>query len=75
MGHTFADLLQKSGYSVSCINEVDLTNDKTEDKDLVISFGGDNTFLKTASQICNQNTSVLGVNSMPKYQSGKLTSF
>ena len=25
MGHTFSDLLQKSGYNVECVNEVDLT--------------------------------------------------
>mmetsp|Transcript_16355 Transcript_16355/g.27658 ORF Transcript_16355/g.27658 Transcript_16355/m.27658 type:complete len:138 (-) Transcript_16355:889-1302(-) len=46
---SFCRQLEASGrYEIDLKNEVDLTYDDTADKDLCISIGGDNTFLKTA---------------------------
>ena len=74
--NTFINQLEKGGYKVDCVNEVDLAHKKTENKDLLISVGGDNTFLRSASSIRNnQDTSILGINSCPMYQDGTLTSF
>jgi NAD kinase len=44
-----------------------------EDCDLCLTIGGDNTFLRAAGTIINSSkTAILGVNSQPLVQSGKL---
>ena len=55
------------------ISEIDILPQDTHEQDLCITIGGDNTFLKAASCIHNsQETSILGVNSHPIVQKGKL---
>lgn len=54
--------------------EVEMTHKMTEDQDLCITIGGDNTFLRTAGNILHPSkTAILGVNSQPKTQNGKLS--
>ena len=76
MFDTLVDQLDKKGYNVTSKNEVDITSQDTATQDLVISFGGDNTFLKTASKIRDPEvTAVLPINTQPKHQLGKLCTF
>ena len=51
-----------------------LRTDDTNDKTLVISCGGDGTYLRTSSMIPNSNTPVLGVNTDPGRSLGILCS-
>jgi NAD+ kinase len=44
------------------VNEDDF---KDEDLDLVVSLGGDGTFLKTASFVKNKTLPMLGINTDP----------
>lgn len=42
-----------------------LTPEDTKDKSLVISLGGDGTYLRTSSMIDNSNVPILGINTDP----------
>ena len=53
MAKDFSQLLDMKGYDVTIKNEVELEEEDMRSKDLVVSFGGDNTFLKAASMIKN----------------------
>lgn len=54
-------------------SEIDLADDDAANKDLCISLGGDNTFLKTAALIKGPSQSaILGINSHPELHRGKL---
>lgn len=44
---------------------MDVTQEDFEDKDIIMSLGGDGTFLKTASYIKNSQKPILGVNTDP----------
>ena len=46
-------MLGQKGYTVTLKNEVELEEEDMRSYDLVVSFGGDNTFLKAASKIKN----------------------
>lgn len=52
--------------------DLDLTPEDFKDKDLVLSLGGDGTFLKTASHIKNNELAILGVNTDPMRSVGML---
>jgi NAD kinase len=72
---TFFETLNKSNMfkNVNMISEIDVTPKDTKDVDVCITIGGDNTFLKTAGCIHDsQTTSIVGVNSHPIIQKGKL---
>lgn len=61
-------------FNIQYAKEVDVTPQMMEGQDLCITIGGDNTFLRTAGSIINpMRTAILGVNSQPKVQNGKLT--
>lgn len=63
-----------SDFNVRVVKEVEVTPQLTEDQDLCLTIGGDNTFLRAAGTIINSNkTAILGVNSQPKHQQGKLS--
>lgn len=51
------------------VNEDDF---KDEDLDLVVSLGGDGTFLKTASFVKNRTLPMLGINTDPQRSVGCL---
>ena len=51
---------------------MDVTQQDFEDKDIIMSLGGDGTFLKTASYIKNSQKPILGVNTDPQRSVGML---
>jgi NAD kinase len=65
--------LKENDYEVEITDDI-LTEEKdTEFKDLVISVGGDCTYLDSASKIEGKsNTAILGINSVAEYEKGKL---
>ena len=66
MAENFANMLQEKGFGVRIMNDTDVSKNDIRDIDLCISFGGDNTFLRTAKQISNPyETAIFGVNSFP----------
>jgi len=71
---TLHEQLSANGYDVTLICETEITPEDTEDKDLCITLGGDNTFLKTS--LCLKNLTslpyILGVNCSPMMQVSKL---
>lgn len=69
--------LQKhAGFNVEVKSEINIEDADAASKDLCISLGGDNTFLKTASIIKNSaKTAIIGINSHPERYRGKLCSF
>ena len=69
MAQNFGSMLEDKGFNVVIKKEVEITKSDVNDTDLCISFGGDNTFLNTASKITNPyKTAIFGVNSFPKHQ-------
>lgn len=61
-------LKRNKNWRVETIREVDVTFEEMQDRDLCITLGGDNTFLKAASTISNpERTAIMGVNSQPKF--------
>ena len=54
-------------------NEVDLEEGDIDDKDLVVSIGGDSTYLQSAGIIINCNIPLLGINSDPTLRTGFLS--
>jgi hypothetical protein len=55
-------------------NECELTPEDTHGKDLCVSIGSDNTFLKTAMMMrsLNHPSAIFGINSSPRFQQSKL---
>ncbi len=51
-----------------------ITEKDLEDKDLIVSLGGDGTFLKTASMVKDNKLPIFGVNTDPSRSVGHLTS-
>lgn len=58
---------KQSGRSVTVKQDFMLTEDDLADPgiELILSLGGDGTFLKTASMIKNRHMPILGVNTDP----------
>ena len=58
---------QQSGRSVTVKQDYQLTEEDLADPgiELILSLGGDGTFLKTASMIKNRHMPILGVNTDP----------
>ncbi len=54
---------------------VDDLNRTIDNLDLIITIGGDGTFLRTASHIYNTNTPILGITSDPTRSVGALCSY
>ncbi len=52
--------------------EVDLDETDILDKDLVVSIGGDSTYLQSAGIITDCNVPLLGINSDPTIRTGFL---
>jgi NAD kinase len=52
--------------------EVDLEESDVQDKDLVVSIGGDSTYLQSAGIIKNSRVPLLGINSDPLIRTGFL---
>ena len=59
------DSFRDSGRIVKTKQCYQLTEDDVKDVDLVISLGGDGTFLKTASMIKSPSIPILGINTDP----------
>ena len=61
------DAFRSSGRDVKIKQDYQLTDEDFDDPniDLVLSLGGDGTFLKTASMIKNNRLPILGVNTDP----------
>jgi NAD+ kinase len=66
------DILKKSKKDFSCIKFNELHDCHFEDKDLVITIGGDGTFIRT-SHFMRGDTPILGINSEPETSEGALT--
>jgi len=60
--------------NLTVVQEWPLTNEDTLDKTLVISLGGDGTYLRTSSMIDNNNLPLLGINTDPGRSLGILCS-
>ncbi len=65
-------ILNELKKDVSCISFNELHDTHFLDKDLVITIGGDGTFIRTAHFI-RGDTPILGINSEPETSEGKLT--
>lgn len=61
------EAFKESGRDVKVKQDYQLTADDLADPEieLVLSLGGDGTFLKTASMITNRQMPILGVNTDP----------
>ena len=59
--------------NVTIVRELDLTEELTRGKSLVISLGGDGCFLRTCSQVTNSEIPMLGINTDPARSLGILT--
>ena len=70
---TFMEEARKADMNPVLKNEVDLDENDIEDKDLVVSLGGDSTYLQAAGTILNSNVPLLGINSYPTLRTGFLT--
>lgn len=57
---------------IRILNYQDVTKQNINDMDLIISFGGDGTFVKAANLI--ETTPILGINANPETSEGVLTS-
>jgi NAD kinase len=55
------------------IKELDLEETSIDNIDLVISIGGDSTYLRSAGIITNMHIPLLGINSDPTRRTGFLT--
>jgi NAD kinase len=66
------EILKDLKKEFSCINFNELHDDHFQDKDLVITIGGDGTFIRT-SHFVRGDTPILGINSEPETSEGALT--
>ena len=67
--------IKDTGRQVQVARDYQLVDKDFEDKDLIVSLGGDGTFLKTASMIKTNTLPIFGVNTDPARSVGHLTSF
>lgn len=73
MAENLEDMLNQNGFKACLVADVDFTAEQAEENDLVISFGGDNTYLKVHSMVQNPfKTAFLAINSMPHLQKTNL---
>ena len=63
-----------SGRQVQVTRDYQLTDKDLENKDLIVSLGGDGTFLKTASMVKMNTLPIVGINTDPARSVGHLTS-
>jgi NAD kinase len=63
---------QKYDMNPTLKKEVDLEETDIQDKDLVVSIGGDSTYLQSAGIINNSRVPLLGINSDPMIRTGFL---
>jgi NAD kinase len=66
------DILKESKKEFSCIKFGELHYDHFEDKDLIITIGGDGTFIRT-THFMRGDTPIIGINSEPETSEGALT--
>jgi NAD+ kinase len=67
------NILKKSGKKSSFIKFSELNDDYFDDRNLVITIGGDGTFIRT-THFMGGETPILGINSEPELSEGALTS-
>ena len=72
LAEKFEKVLREQVGKLTISQEWPLTSKDTKGKSLVISLGGDGTYLRTASMILNDKVPLLGINSDPKRSSGVL---
>lgn len=66
------DILKESKNDFSCIKFSELHHDHFQDKDLVITIGGDGTFIRT-THFMRGDIPIIGINSEPETSEGALT--
>lgn len=71
MSQHLKSALDAAGYNVDLLAEIKVNKQHIIDQDLVISFGGDVTYLSTARYIEGPQTAYLGINSHPELKSSK----
>ncbi|CAG2165249.1 unnamed protein product [Oppiella nova] len=64
--------LKASGIETKVVNRTEYTDKNIEWADLIITSGGDGTFLMAASKVNNRNKPLIGVNSDPQRSVGHL---
>lgn len=73
VANSVIEATKASGREVKVRADYLATKQDFEDVDLVMSLGGDGTFLKTASQITTNRLPILGINTDPSRSAGALT--
>ena len=61
----FEKVLKERVNNLSTIQEWDLRHEDVEGKSLIVSVGGDGTYLRTSSMIENSQQPLLGINTDP----------
>eukprot|EP01134_Creolimax_fragrantissima_P007963 CFRG7963T1 len=69
---TMVDILTRNGCSVKLISVGDLTEEHVVGMDVVLSAGGDGTFLSTASMVKGNHVPLIGINTDPERSQGHL---
>eukprot|EP01029_Cantina_marsupialis_P005916 TRINITY_DN164121_c0_g2_i1.p1 TRINITY_DN164121_c0_g2~~TRINITY_DN164121_c0_g2_i1.p1 ORF type:complete len:418 (+),score=58.31 TRINITY_DN164121_c0_g2_i1:43-1254(+) len=67
--------LQALGANVRVLTDLEIMPFHTQDADLVVSAGGDGSFLRAASSIHSPNIPILGINNNPLLSQGELCGF
>lgn len=60
------------GKTVKIISECDVSDEDMKEVDLVVSMGGDHTFLRAAALIWERRVPILGINTYPAMFEGAL---
>jgi len=67
-------MAKKMGKNVTVKYEEDLTKEDVKNKDIIVSLGGDHTYLVASALIWDRRIPILGINSNSKVYTGALTS-
>jgi len=70
----FENNLKKAGKDVTRKYVINVTEDDIKDNDLVMTLGGDSTFLRAAAGIKDQSIPIIGINTDPRFSQGMLNS-
>ena len=62
------------GKEVTVKTEISATEEDVEEADLVVSLGGDHTFLRASALIQNSSTPIMGINTARNVYTGALNS-
>jgi len=70
---TFVKAGIAAGHNIICKQECEVSREDAKDADLLVTLGGDHTFLLASSLIKNNETPLLGLNTYREMFTGALT--